>query len=92
MSDLLNIGKSGLFASKRAMATTSHNIANANTDGFSRQEVRQETSYTLPEGNYDLGTGTQIQSIKRQHDELVEKKLNNSLTSNEFDKVWTEKK
>ena len=86
MSDLLNIGKSGLFASKRAMATTSHNIANANTDGFSRQEVRQETSFTLPEGNYVLGTGTQIQSIKRQHDELVEKKLNNSLTSNNFDK------
>lgn len=86
MSDLLNIGKSGLFASKRAMSTTSHNIANANTEGFSRQEVRQETSYTLPEGNYVLGTGTQIQSIKRQHDELVEKKLNNSLTSNKFDK------
>ncbi len=86
MSDLLNIGKSGLFASKRAMSTTSHNIANANTDGFSRQEVRQETSFTLPEGNYVLGTGTQIQSIKRQHDELVEKKLNNSLTSNNFDK------
>jgi flagellar hook-associated protein 1 FlgK len=86
LSDLLNIGKSGLFASKRAMSTTSHNIANANTDGFSRQEVRQETSFTLPEGNYVLGTGTQIQSIKRQHDELVEKKLNNSLTSNNFDK------
>lgn len=86
MSDLLNIGKSGLFASKRAMSTTSHNIANANTDGFSRQEVRQETSFTLPEGNYVLGTGTQIQSIKRQHDELVEKKLNTSLTGNNFDK------
>jgi flagellar hook-associated protein 1 FlgK len=68
------------------MATTSHNIANANTDGFSRQEVRQETSFTLPEGNYVLGTGTQIQSIKRQHDELVEKKLNSSLTGNNFDK------
>ena len=68
------------------MSTTSHNIANANTEGFSRQEVRQETSFTLPEGDYVLGTGTQIQSIKRQHDELVEKKLNNSLTSNNFDK------
>jgi flagellar hook-associated protein 1 FlgK len=68
------------------MSTTSHNIANANTEGFSRQEVRQETSTTLPEGDYVLGSGTQIQSIKRQHDELVEKKLNNSLTGNNFDK------
>lgn len=83
--DLLNIGKSGLFTAKRSMATTSHNIANANTEGFSRQEVRTKTGITVDEGDYALGTGADIQSIKRGHDELVEKKLNNSITSNKFD-------
>jgi flagellar hook-associated protein 1 FlgK len=83
-TDLLNIGKSGLFAAKQSMSTTSHNIANANTEGFSRQEVRTETGITLPEGDYVLGTGTQIQSIKRSHDELVEKKLNSSITNHKF--------
>lgn len=88
-TDLLNIGKSGLFAAKQSMSTTSHNIANANTDGFSRQEVRTETSITLPQGNYVLGTGTDISSIKRSHDELVEKKLNNSITNHKFNEERT---
>ena len=83
-ADLLNIGKSGLFTAKQSMSTTSHNIANANTEGFSRQEVRTETGITLPEGDYVLGTGAEVQSIKRQHDELVEKKLNTSITNHKF--------
>lgn len=88
-SDLLNIGKSGLFAAKQSMSTTSHNIANANTDGFSRQEVRTESSITLPEGDYVIGTGVDIQSIKRSHDDLVEKKLNNSITNHKFNEERT---
>ncbi len=32
----LNIGKSGMFAQQGAINTTSHNIANANTEGYSR--------------------------------------------------------
>jgi flagellar hook-associated protein 1 len=83
-TDLLNIGKSGLFTAKQSMSTTSHNIANANTEGFSRQEVRTETGITLPQGDYVLGTGVEVQSIKRSHDELVEKKLNNSITNHKF--------
>jgi flagellar hook-associated protein 1 FlgK len=85
-ADLLNIGKSGLFAAKKSMSTTSHNIANANTEGFSRQEVRTETGISLGEGDYVLGTGVEIQSIRRSHDELVEKKLNNSITNHEYNK------
>lgn len=85
-ADLLSIGKSGLFTAKQSMATTSHNIANANTEGFSRQEVRTETGVTLPTSDYVMGTGVEIQSIKRSHDELVEKKLNSSITNHEFSK------
>ena len=88
-TDLLNIGKSGLFTAKQSMSTTSHNIANANTEGFSRQEVRTENSITLPQGDYVLGTGVDIQSIKRSHDELIEKKLNLSLTNHKFNEERT---
>lgn len=83
-TDLLNIGKSGLFTAKKSMSTTSHNIANANTEGYSRQEVRTETGITIPEADYVVGTGAEIQSIRRSHDELVEKKLNTSLTHHRF--------
>ncbi len=66
------------------MSTTSHNIANVNTEGFSRQEVRNETGVTISEGDINFGTGTNIQSIKRGHDELVEKKLNSATSSHKF--------
>jgi flagellar hook-associated protein 1 FlgK len=88
-TDLLNIGKSGLFTAKQSMSTTSHNIANANTEGFSRQEVRTETGISLPEGDYVLGTGVEVQSIRRSHDELVEKKLNTSITNHKFNEERT---
>ncbi|MBY0517736.1 MAG: flagellar hook-associated protein FlgK [Bacteriovoracaceae bacterium] len=88
-ADLLNIGKSGLFTAKKSMATTSHNIANANTEGFSRQEVRTKTGITINEGPYVTGTGVDIQTIKRGHDELVEKKLNNSLSQHHFNEERT---
>ncbi len=83
-ADLLSIGKSGLHTAKQSMSTTSHNIANANTEGFSRQEVKMETGIQLREGDYVVGTGVEIQSIKRAHDELVEKKLNSATTGNKF--------
>ena len=37
MADLLNTSISGLLAFQRALDTTSHNITNANTVGYSRQ-------------------------------------------------------
>ena len=83
-ADLLSIGKSGLFTAKQSMATTSHNIANANTEGFSKQEVRNETGIPVGNDNYVIGSGVEIQSIRRNHDELVEKKLNNSITNHNF--------
>ena len=88
-ADLLGIGKSGLFTAKQSMATTSHNIANANTEGFSRQEVRTETGHALGEGDYVIGSGVEIQSIRRAHDDLIEKKLNNSITSHKFNEERT---
>lgn len=39
MSSIFDIGLSGLHGFQRALSTTSHNIANANTPGYSRQRV-----------------------------------------------------
>lgn len=87
--DLLNIGKSGLFAAKKSMSTTSHNIANANTEGYSRQQVRTETATPIGEGDYALGNGVDIQSVRRAHDALIEKKLNTSQSNNKFNEERT---
>ncbi len=80
-TELLHIGKTGLFASKQALQTASHNIANANTEGFSRQRTHQVASPPIGESDHVLGTGTRIDKIGRVHDEFVEKRLNKSTTT-----------
>ncbi len=61
-----NIATSGLFASQRSLDTTSHNISNANTEGYSRQITKQRASmptYGDPTGV--VGTGVETYDIIR---------------------------
>ncbi len=76
VANILNTGRSGLLASKVMIATTGHNIANANTEGYSRQRVH--TSPTEPSANYgknQIGTGTSISRIERVNDQYLEKQI-----------------
>ncbi|MBT4792979.1 MAG: flagellar hook-associated protein FlgK [Halobacteriovoraceae bacterium] len=88
-ADLFSIGRSSLRTSKKSLATTSHNIANANTEGFSRQKVTAENNTPIQSGKNVFGTGVNIKTIKRVHDKLVEKKLNHSLSDYNFNKERT---
>ena len=74
-SDVLSIGLSGTLTSERALATASHNIANANTEGFSRQRVQVDTRPPQLAGVGALGTGVKINNVKRIHDEFVSSEL-----------------
>ena len=40
----INIAMRGLIAQQRALDTTTHNIANANTEGYTRQEAVLEAA------------------------------------------------
>jgi flagellar hook-associated protein 1 FlgK len=71
MVDILNTAVSGLLSFQRALGTTSHNIANVNTAGFSRQSA--EISANVPSllgGSY-LGNGSHVESIQRSYDEFL---------------------
>jgi len=83
MSELLSIGLSGANSSKRALATSSHNIANAQTEGFSRQRVQVDTRPPQLTGVGALGTGVKINSVERVHDAFVsaEMRSNASIAS-----------
>ena len=65
MPDLSSIALTSLSAHKTALATTGHNIANVDTEGYTRQ-VATFTTYP-PEviGNSYLGTGVNISNINR---------------------------
>ena len=58
---VLNAGTNGMSAAQAAMQTTSNNISNANTEGYSRQRVNLVTNnpYTLS-GVGQLGTGVRM--------------------------------
>lgn len=68
----LNTAKSGMNVSQVAIQTTSHNISNINTPGYSRQRVNQSASspYSMPGKNSNfgagqIGTGAQIDNVTR---------------------------
>lgn len=71
MADMLSTGVSGLLAFQRALVTAGNNIANANTEGYSRQRV--ELSARQPEafGNGYVGKGVDVVSIRRIFDQFV---------------------
>lgn len=80
---MLGIGTSGLQAFQRALATTSHNISNATTEGYSRQRV--ELSARPPEraGNSFFGTGVQVGGVTRITDQFVESQLRTATSASQ---------
>ena len=71
MSDLLNNAASGLLAFQRAISTTSHNIANARTEGYSRQRVELQSVPGERGVRNAPGNGTRVQDVARLHDEFA---------------------
>jgi flagellar hook-associated protein 1 FlgK len=70
----------GLLAQQRLLDTTGHNIANASTQGYSRQEASLVASPALeiPAGGISggagahLGSGVDVQSFRRIRDQFVD--------------------
>jgi len=81
MADVLGIAVSGALASKRALTTTSHNIANSTTPGFSRQRVDITAREPEPRGNGALGTGTIVRDVSRVYNEFVVKEMRDLATT-----------
>lgn len=72
---VLSTGTNALIAFQRALATVSHNVANINTDGYSRQRVSFATTTPTLYGSNYTGNGTQITDIARVGDQLATSRL-----------------
>ncbi|MBH1651666.1 flagellar hook-associated protein FlgK [Stenotrophomonas maltophilia] len=75
MSSVLSTGTGALLAFQRALATTSHNVANLNTPGYSRQKVNFATADPQNYGYGTVGNGTRITDIRRTADQLAISRL-----------------
>lgn len=69
-----------MLAFQRALETTSHNIANANTPGYSRQVVELSSRIGGGANNVYVGGGTQVSTIKRIYDTLLAEQVRTSTT------------
>jgi len=69
---LFDIGKTALLTTRRALDTTAHNVANASTPGYTRQDLILEN---IPTGTVTsigmTGRGVRITEIKRMYDSFT---------------------
>ena len=67
----LNIGYTGLTAAQVGVTTTSHNIANAESEGYTRQRVITAASTPLSMSAGQVGNGVDVTEIERIFDNFV---------------------
>lgn len=78
----LELGKRALLAEQLTLHTTAHNIANANTTGYSRQRSHlvATTPFDLPEANRtimpgQLGSGVKVDFVDRARNLFLDKQI-----------------
>ena len=76
----LDIGKSGLFVAQGGLNTTAHNIANIETEGFTRQVIEQKAGSALrANGRHGMiGTGVDVDAITQTRSLYYDEKYRNN--------------
>ncbi|RME35348.1 MAG: flagellar hook-associated protein FlgK, partial [Gammaproteobacteria bacterium] len=80
-SGVLTVGVSALTSYQRVLSTISHNIANVNTPGYSRQVVDLSSRNPQFFGNGYLGKGVEVQNIRRLTDDFLTSQLQASISN-----------
>lgn len=78
------IAKSGLYANQKALDLTSHNIANANTKGYTRQRITSSSiepiassSFLAPLTTGSVGGGVNIDSVDQLRNQFLDTQYRN---------------
>lgn len=78
MADFLSLhtALSGILAARAGVETTSHNVANAHSTGYTRQRVTQLSREYGHQASYGtIGTGTTIDGITRARNEFLDMRV-----------------
>ncbi|MCF7988059.1 MAG: flagellar hook-associated protein FlgK [Methylovulum sp.] len=80
MAGMLGISSSGLMAVQQALDVTSHNIANVNTDGYSRQRVDFTPKSAQSNGGGFIGQGVDA-TVSRVYDQFIAKQMTSTTSA-----------
>jgi flagellar hook-associated protein 1 FlgK len=72
---VLDIATSALAAQQYCLDVTAHNIANVNTEGYSRQIPTLEGKQAVLDQGVILGRGVETEQVTRSVDQFIENKL-----------------
>jgi flagellar hook-associated protein 1 FlgK len=72
---ILDQGKGALAATQLGLSTTSHNISNTNTKGYSRQRVDFNANEPVTNGRHRVGSGVGVGAISRTVSPFVNKRI-----------------
>lgn len=83
LTQVLNVGISGLTAATEGMQTVSNNTANVNTPGYNLETINQVSvpGVSLPNGG--LGAGTEVTSIQRAFNQFVYQEILGATATNQ---------
>lgn len=85
MGGVLNIGVLALQANQSALQTTSNNIANVNTPGYSRQNVVLQSIPGQATGSGYFGKGVDVKTVTRSYDDFLARQsaISQSITASD---------
>lgn len=86
IGSVLSTAKLAIAAQENSLSVTGHNIANVNSEYYSRQNPVLTPKDPLPYGTFWIGTGVELSGVQRSVDQLLENRLmgvKSELTSSE---------
>ena len=89
----IEMGKRSLMAQNQSINTAGHNIANANTEGYTRQRVQLRAfdplyrpDLTREERPGQVGQGIDVESVTRIRDEILDTRITAQANTESY---WT---
>lgn len=68
---IFGIGLSALNAAQQGLLVSGHNVANAATPGYTRQQIVQSSRGAQGSGSGFIGQGVQVDTVRRLYDRLL---------------------
>jgi flagellar hook-associated protein 1 FlgK len=75
IGSMMSVGSQALANSQTALQTTTHNVANVNTEGYTRQRVEQQTAEPIGPGKIRIGQGAKTAAVTRVVNSYLNKQI-----------------